>query len=247
MRNQKDFLFDRPVPGQSLTAIPGSMPYEQPPQYVTEDEAMYYVMDQLSSKTVAPAIKHALKKGVYASDITNAILLKSFSQGKITPDMAGLIAKRTLGAVVATGMAQGVSIKDMRIKKPSRKELELAQMLAEDDPASGELTSGPGGSVVTPYDAPPMSPDEDPASNELSSGAGGSVVTKVPTRAMSPSEDPASSEGMNPSMETWRGRATPDEQNKINSSSDPRVQQWQGRETPDQRNRRNIRGIMGNE
>jgi len=162
---KSDMMFNRPIPGQSLTAPPGGMPYEQPPQYATEDEAMYYVLERLSDPDVAPAIKHGMDKGMYASDITNGLLLKGFSQGKFTADVAGLIAKKTLAATVATAMAQGADIKDMKIKRPSKKQQKLAELLASDDPASNELT---GGSILkeTPLGEEPYDPHNDPMSTE---------------------------------------------------------------------------------
>lgn len=130
MASKSELVFDRPIPGQSLTTTPGSFPYENPPQYPDEDSAMYYMLDKLSDKYVAPAIKHGLEKGMYASDLTNILLTKAFAQGKITPDVAALIAKRVMAGVVATGVAQGLSPKNIKYKKPSKREQELGELLA---------------------------------------------------------------------------------------------------------------------
>lgn len=177
--------FDRPVPGESLTRPVGGAKYEQPPQYVTEDDAMFYVLDTVSDKYVAPTIAHALEKGVHASDITNAMLLKGFSEGKFTPDVAALIAKRTMAAVVAAGISQGLNAKDIKFKRPSKKERKLGELLAssprkedknrkgmteEERIISGERTSGPEFIPEERLDTTGMTPEEAIISGERTRG-----------------------------------------------------------------------------
>ena len=113
-------LMDAPIPGSSLTVAPGSRPYEQPPQYVDEEKAMYAVLDSITSPKVGVSVGKALDKGVYASNIANSILMAGVAQGKWTPDVAALMAKKVLGSVVAVGNAQGVE--NMRYMAPKKNE-----------------------------------------------------------------------------------------------------------------------------
>ena len=41
--------FDRPIPGQSLTAELGGRPWQSPPQYSNIDEVMDFYMERMSS------------------------------------------------------------------------------------------------------------------------------------------------------------------------------------------------------
>lgn len=101
--------FDAPVPGQSLTRAPGSRPYEQPPMYADPEDAAKAMQEALmGNKKNAAAAAILLEKGVPASVIANGILKTGVVMGKWTPDVALLISKRTIGAVVATGTSLGV-------------------------------------------------------------------------------------------------------------------------------------------
>ncbi len=114
--------FQGPIPGQSLAKAPGSFPFEQAPQYTTEDEALVAVLDQMTQPRKMKMIAAALDSGIYASDITSGILTAGFSQGKWSPDLAGLIAKRVMSSVVAVGSAAGV--KNIKYKREEKSEFE---------------------------------------------------------------------------------------------------------------------------
>lgn len=136
-------MMDGPIPGQSLTAAPGSKPYEQPPKYVDPEGAMVAIMNSITAKDTGVAVGLALEKGIYASDLANTILMGGVAQGKWTPDVAALIAKRTLGAVVAVGNAQGV--KDIQYMKP--KDNEAIESLLKMPDMKGKKNINPSPSV----------------------------------------------------------------------------------------------------
>lgn len=116
--NNEVDMFAAPVPGESLTKPVGARPYEQPPKYVTEDEAMYAVLNSVTNRDTGAMIGIALEQGMYAADIASTLLQGGVAEGKWTPDVAALIAKRTLGAVAMAGHTQGVEgIRYMRPKE----------------------------------------------------------------------------------------------------------------------------------
>ena len=45
--------FDRPVPGQGMTAAPGSRMWEQPSQFSNPKEAVQYVIEKIDSQEEA--------------------------------------------------------------------------------------------------------------------------------------------------------------------------------------------------
>lgn len=108
--------FSAPIPGQSLTTPPGSHAWEQPPQYVHDDEALVHVLDKMTQPSAAKTIAAALDKGMYASDITNGILVKGTMDGLWNPDLAAVMARRVFAGVVAVGSAQGV--KSINYRRP---------------------------------------------------------------------------------------------------------------------------------
>lgn len=136
MTKSKFDPFAAPVPGHSLTLAPGSMPYEQPPQYTNEDDAMYSILNSMTKAESAFAISEGLERGIFASDIANAVLIGGISEGKWTPDLAALIAKRTLASVVAVGASQGV--KKIRYKKPKSNRSEVYDILSNLEKISQE-------------------------------------------------------------------------------------------------------------
>lgn len=157
-------LMNGPIPGASLTVAPGSRPYEQPPKYTKEDDALYAILNSLTSKTSGAATGVALSKGVYASDIANTFLVEGVAKGMWTPDLAALIAKRTLAAVVATGHAQGV--KDMKYMKP-KPNTEMDQVLNMPD-VRGAIPSTPKEVLKAPTPVPPVPTKEPvPSTNKI--------------------------------------------------------------------------------
>lgn len=130
MVESKIDMLSGPVPGQSLTRAMGSRPYEQPPKYVHPEDAMYSILNTMTDPSMAAGVVEALDKGMYASDIANTILFGGVAHGKWTPDVAALLAKRTLGTVVAVGASQG--LKNMKYKRPSKNPSGLNTFLGVD-------------------------------------------------------------------------------------------------------------------
>lgn len=102
-----DTHLSAPIPGQSLTRSPGSRPYEQPPMYADPEDATYAIMRGLTKKETAAALAISLDKGIAATTLATGILKGGIAKGMWSPDTAALVAKRTLGAVVAVGTQAG--------------------------------------------------------------------------------------------------------------------------------------------
>ena len=56
--------FDRPIPGQSLTAELGGRPWQTPPQYTTIDEVLNFYMAGMSSEDFMLQAVDILEMGV---------------------------------------------------------------------------------------------------------------------------------------------------------------------------------------
>lgn len=125
-------IFDRAIPGQSLTMERGAAPFEHPPQFVKVDEAMEYVFDLLTTKKHGTKMLLLLKNEVPAEYIARAMLFEGFSKGKWTPDVAMLMLRPLIATILAIGHAKG--IKGIKVLNPDKSANEfLDQFISDDD------------------------------------------------------------------------------------------------------------------
>ena len=84
--------FDHPIPGQSLTDEPGKWAFEKPPEFTDVDDAVDYVVEQISENPEAiEKFEKLMITGMPIESIVNTISFSGFSEGKWTPDIAELI------------------------------------------------------------------------------------------------------------------------------------------------------------
>ncbi len=83
--------FDRPIPGQSLTAEVGSRPWQQPPQYNTVEEALNYYIPRLANPQIIKSLYDVMESGVPLVNIAEAAQLAGVMEGKHTIDVGVLI------------------------------------------------------------------------------------------------------------------------------------------------------------
>lgn len=144
-------MFDRPIPGESLTTPPKSMPYERPPVYTDPQEGLKAIWKQLTDTDTAAQIGAVMDRGMYASDVANMILKGGVATGKWSPDVALLMAKPVLASVVA--VADQVGVKDFGYVRPSRKKRQLQEAVYS-TPTRKELEAS--GRVVAKDDTIPL-------------------------------------------------------------------------------------------
>ena len=96
--------FDTPIPGQSLTDIPGNGPWEHPPQFTNIDDASEYVWKRIHNEKQLGQIITFLNNGIPVEAIARMILFSGFMDGKWTPDVALLLAKVVFKQIMAIGM-----------------------------------------------------------------------------------------------------------------------------------------------
>lgn len=103
-------MFSGPVPGESLTKAPKSMPYERPPQFTKLDEAMNFVMNQLLEPEHFKELISLMKAGMPVEAIVRTVLFGGFASGKWTPDLAILMYKPLFLTIMA--IAHKANLKD---------------------------------------------------------------------------------------------------------------------------------------
>jgi hypothetical protein len=88
---QNDPHIGKPIPGQSLTATPGSMPYENPPQTSSVEKAFLTLKAGLYQKNTQREIGEVTKAGISCETLASSLVMMGFSQGMFNPDVAELI------------------------------------------------------------------------------------------------------------------------------------------------------------
>ena len=86
-----DILFTAPIPGQSLTVEPGSVPWEQPPQYVTIDDVASFYSDKMDNPEAIFELMSLLERGIPILTIVNTMVKASIMKGYHTVDTGFLV------------------------------------------------------------------------------------------------------------------------------------------------------------
>ena len=115
-------IFDRPIPGQSLTDEPKNYPWEHAPQYPDLREARDRLFEGLTQEESVQQLYTMLRSNVPAEAIVRTILFAGFMEGKFTVDSAILLAPVVLMQIVSIAKAM---------------ELEKFSILMEETPDDG--------------------------------------------------------------------------------------------------------------
>lgn len=86
-----NLFLDAPIPGQSLTVEPGSVPWENPPQYVTLADAVGFYTDRLDDPDAILQLLDALEKDIPILTIVNTFTKASLMYGYHTVDIGFLV------------------------------------------------------------------------------------------------------------------------------------------------------------
>lgn len=100
MANPNPYL-TAPIPGESLTAEPGSFPWEQPPQYVTIDEVAAFYSDKMNNPEAIHELMGLLKKNIPVVSICNSMVKMGLMKGYHTVD-TGFLVTPILAEIIIT-------------------------------------------------------------------------------------------------------------------------------------------------
>ena len=90
-----------PIPGQSLTVEPGSVPWEQPPQYVTLDEVATFYSDKMNDVEAIHELMGLLKRNIPVVSIVNGMVKMGLMKGYHTVD-TGFLVTPILAEIIKT-------------------------------------------------------------------------------------------------------------------------------------------------
>ena len=104
-------VFERPIPGQSLTAEPKGRPYERPPEINDPEEALRYHLTRLNDVEALDTVMLLLQKGVDVKSLTEGIMRGAVSEGIHTIDISLTIAPTVHEFIETVADEVGVSYK----------------------------------------------------------------------------------------------------------------------------------------
>lgn len=126
-------IFDYAVPGQSLTSTPGAKPFERPPQYVNEMDALIFLWDKLLKPEPVGRLVVLLKNNITVEEVTKTVLFTGAAGGKWSVDLMLLMYPKVAAMIDAIAMRSGV--KDYKFSHGNIQQDEFitqyAQFLAE--------------------------------------------------------------------------------------------------------------------
>ena len=105
---QHDPLIGKPIPGQSLTASPGTMPYEQPPQTASAEIAFRTLKAGLYQPKAQKELGMVTKAGISCETLASSMVMMAFSQGMFNPDVAEIIKPFLALEIFKIAKSQGV-------------------------------------------------------------------------------------------------------------------------------------------
>lgn len=86
-----NLFLDAPIPGQSLTVEPGSVPWENPPQYATLADVVGFYTEKIDDPEVILDLLDTLDKDIPILTIVNTFTKASVMKGYHTVDLGFLV------------------------------------------------------------------------------------------------------------------------------------------------------------
>ena len=114
-------MYDRPIPGQSLTTEPKNAPYENPPEITNADEALMHHIDHLNNAEAAEDILDFIEAGVDVKTLTEAVMRSAVMQGIHSVDISLTIGPVLHEFIRGIPLAAGVDFEEGFEDKEARK------------------------------------------------------------------------------------------------------------------------------
>lgn len=104
-------IFERPIPGQSLTAEPGRSPWERPPEYPNPMDALEYHLKQLARPDVVDDVMDTLDLGIPVSVVAGSMAQKGLMEGLYTVDTTMLLKPMLMLHIKGLAEVAGIDFK----------------------------------------------------------------------------------------------------------------------------------------
>jgi len=156
--------FNRPIPGESLTAELGARPWQNPPQYTTVDEAMSYYIPRMAQDEFAKGLLNVMEMGVPLTVLANTIQIAGVMEGKHTVDVGILVMPSIIETMKLIGDSAGVEYNTGMENESDSLPTDMARRVAAD--LSSRETE------ETPEESVSVEPEQQPVEQEVPPQAG---------------------------------------------------------------------------
>lgn len=151
-----DTLFVGNIPGNSLTVEPGSVPWEQPPKYVTLEETAEYYANYFTNPEIIYGVLEALKRKTPILTLVNPLIKVAIMKGLHTVHVGFLVTPiiveiiKTLAEINDIDYVTTIEEKVTRGKPDPRAIKELIKEIR------AELKENPETKLEEPVEAEPV-------------------------------------------------------------------------------------------
>jgi hypothetical protein len=191
--------FDRPIPGQSLTVEPGSVPWERPPVHSDPLDALEMYMEKLSDETIVDDVMDMVDIGIPIRVVAGVMLSNGVMEGMHTVDTKVLLLPiltaqiKSLADVI--GLDYKLTMDDYADKdaaaKKKRMSLLSAKLAAKLDKVKGEKDKGEIILEDTQQQLETGNVEEQPAEQMAPEAAPQEPQAEQPVQQEMPTEAPA--------------------------------------------------------
>lgn len=98
----------RPIPGQSLASDKADLPYERPPVTSSVSKTLESMLHAIEKPVQKENLMNLLEIGLSAETVASSLVMKAFTDGVITPDMAELLKPLIVIAISSIAEEEGV-------------------------------------------------------------------------------------------------------------------------------------------
>jgi len=146
-------LFNRPIPGQSLTGTPRNVPWEQPAEMSSMEDVTKYYIERLADEDIIDDFGAMCQAGVPLAPIVESLYMQGAMRGLHTVDAGILVAP-----IIHTFLKQAISSLGITVrddgsdpkKRAEEKEMERFMLVATKYLTDeGDDTSDPGKAIIS--------------------------------------------------------------------------------------------------
>lgn len=106
---KKSPMLSAPIPGQSLTAEPGSRPWEKPPKYTTVEETLKFYIEDLSQPKKLARLLDKIEEGAPLGLIVDTLQTVGVSKGLHTLDVGYLVSPVLIEFMKVAAEQEGIT------------------------------------------------------------------------------------------------------------------------------------------
>ena len=109
-RELKDYAFESPIPGQSLTNSPDQKyPWESPPELTAPQDAIQKIFLEILKDENLELFADLMAKKVPIADLATMIGMASFTKGKMNPDLMLTVLEPTMYMLLTIAEKLGIN------------------------------------------------------------------------------------------------------------------------------------------